>query len=63
MFSRSGSELGSLSPTPQAFGDLAERPIQKRRGWKKAMSEDGGSFARALVTADAVSRAQGWHRA
>ncbi len=55
MFSRSGSDLDSLSPTPQAFGDLAERPIQKRSVRKKAMSEkDGGSFARALVTTDAV---------
>ena len=35
MFSRSGSELGSLLAQATAFGDLAERPIQKRGGWKK----------------------------
>jgi hypothetical protein len=35
MFTRSGSDLGSLLAQATAFGDLAERPIQKRRGWKK----------------------------
>jgi hypothetical protein len=35
MFVRSGSELGLLLAQATAFGDLAERPIQKRGGWKK----------------------------
>jgi hypothetical protein len=30
IFSRSGSEFGSLLPHATAFGDLAGRPIQKR---------------------------------
>ena len=35
MFPRSGSDFGSLLSQATAFGDLAERPIQKRRGWQK----------------------------
>ena len=35
MFPRSGSDFGSLLSQATAFGDLAERPIQKRGGWQK----------------------------
>jgi hypothetical protein len=37
-----------------AFGDMAEPPIQKRWGGRRMRQRNGGTFARVLLTADAV---------